>query len=238
MLSGTGSLAASAGAAEDEHWLAQLSISSSKELSKKQTAVAWARLARGRHLRGLLSSGPMSQNQAAERIRTRMLSAARTGVAAPPDATIKGVRHQLRGGGRLLALVYQEGNAMVVSYRLDKPDQATRMFSRVLENEGDETLWVLAGAEDGDVFSAPQHQIGRASQSRARTCRSRGDCGRCYTCTCVSYNFRCFFNCCAPCALTCAAGLWVCVGCVAAYCPLCLGVNACCNRKECRVIKC
>ena len=117
MLSGTGFLAAPAAA--EEHWLSQLSFTSSKELSKKE-ATAWAQMARGRHLRGLLSSRALDHNAAAGRIRSRMLSAGRTGVASPPTANIKGVSHEVKEGGRLLALVYQEDDALIATYRFDK----------------------------------------------------------------------------------------------------------------------
>lgn len=103
VLSGTGSLAAAATA--NEHWLSKLSLASSKELSRKEATTAWAKQARGRHLRALLSSRALDENPAASRIRGRLLSAAKTGVAAPATATIKGVSHDVRGGGRVLALV-------------------------------------------------------------------------------------------------------------------------------------
>lgn len=54
VLSGVGSLVAPAAA--QEHWLSRLSPTSSKELSGRQAAAAWVRLARGQHLRRLLSS--------------------------------------------------------------------------------------------------------------------------------------------------------------------------------------
>ena len=95
VLSGTGPLVAAAAA--NEHWLAGLSFASSEEISRKEAAVAWARQARGRHLRGLLSAHELNSNAAAGRIRARLLSAAKTGVAGPPEATIKGVSHNVKG---------------------------------------------------------------------------------------------------------------------------------------------
>lgn len=236
VLSGTGALAAPAAA--DEHWLSQLSFTSSKELSEKQAAVAWARLTRGRHLRGLLSSDVMDENPAASRIRGRMLSAPKTGVASTPTANIKGVRHQLKGGGQLLALVYQEDDALIVSYRFDRPGQKTRLISRVIEDESEDLVRVLAEAEDGDIFGTPQVAARQSKSTRdaqGRSCRSGSNCGPCYGCRCVSANKRCLFNCCGPCALACA-NLWTCLGCVAVWCPVCASVNRCCYRKECRYI--
>lgn len=237
VISGTGSLAA-APAAPDEHWLSQLSLTSSKELSRKQAAAAWARLIRGRHLRRLLSSRVVDENPVAIRIRSRMLSAVRTGVASPLTANIKGVNHSLKGGGRLLALVYQEDDAMIVSYRFDKPGQKTRLISRVIEDESADLYRVLAEAEDGDVFAASQGEA-RQSESvgaiRSRSCRSGTNCGPCYGCRCVSASKRCLFNCCAACAFSCL-NLWTCLACVAVWCPVCASVNRCCYRKECRYI--
>ncbi len=236
VLSGMGSLATPAAA--EEHWLSQLSFTSSKELSGKQAAEAWARLARGRHLRRLLSSHALGDNPAASRMRGRMLSAVRTGVASPPTVNIKGVRHQLKGGGQLLALAYQEDDALMVSYRFDKPGQKTRLFSRVIEDESEEFVRTLAEAEDGDVFVTP-HGAARQSESaqaaRGRRCRRGTNCGPCYGCRCVSASKRCLFNCCAACAFSCL-NLWTCLACVAVWCPVCASVNRCCYRKECRYI--
>lgn len=236
VLSGMGSLATPAAA--EEHWLSQLSFASSKELSGKQAAEAWVRLARGRHLRRLFSSHALDDNLAASRIRSRMYSATRISVASPPTANIKGVRHQLKGGGQLLALAYQEDDALMVSYRFDKLGQKTRLFSRVIEDESEEFVRTLAEAEDNDVFVAPQ---GAARQSesvlavRGRSCRSGTNCGPCYGCRCVSASKRCLFNCCAACAFSCL-NLWTCLACVAVWCPVCASVNRCCYRKECRYI--
>ncbi len=236
VLSGTGSLAAAAVA--EEHWLSQLSFASSEELSTKEAAVAWARLARGRHLRSLLSSRSLNDNPAASRIRNRMLSAAKAGVASPPTAEVKGVSHDIKGGGRLLALVYQEGDVLIVTYRFDKAGQETRLVSRVIEDESEELVRILAEAEDGDVFEIAQSaapQQASTLTSRGRTCRSRSNCGPCYACRCVSASKRCLFNCCAPCTLSCVT-LWTCLACVALWCPICASVNRCCYRKECRYI--
>jgi len=230
VLSGMGSLAAPAAA--EEHWLSQLSFTSSEELSRKQAAAAWARMARGRHLRRFLSPRVVSENSAASRIRSRMLSAARTGMARPSTATIKGVSHSLKGGGRLLALAYQEDDALVVSYRFDKPGQKTRLFSRMIEDESEETVRVLAEAEDGDIFTLSQDAAGRGEAARAGGCRR---CGPCYGCRCVSASKRCLFNCCAACTFSCL-NLWTCLACVAVWCPVCASVNRCCYRKACRYI--
>ena len=236
MLSGTGFLAAPAAA--EEHWLSQLSFTSSKELSKKEATTAWAQMARGRHLRGLLSSRALDHNAAAGRIRSRMLSAGRTGVASPPTANIKGVSHEVKEGGRLLALVYQEDDALIATYRFDKQGQETRLISRVIEDESEELVRILAEAEDGDVFEASQgaaRQGESALTTRGRTCRNGTNCGPCYGCRCVSASKRCLFNCCAACSLSCTY-LWTCLACVAVWCPVCASVNRCCYRKECRYI--
>ena len=236
VLSGTGSFPSPATA--QEHWLSRLSPVSSNELSAKEASASWARLARGRHLRGLLSSRAPDDNAAAGRIRGRLLSAGKAGVAGPSTATIKGVNHKVEGGGRLLALVYQEGDALIASYRFNKPGQETRLLSRIIEDESEELVRVLAEAEDGEVFETPQ---GAARQdeskltARGRTCRSGSNCGPCYACRCVSASKRCLFNCCAPCTLSCAT-LWTCLACVALWCPVCASINRCCYRKECRYI--
>ena len=234
VLSGTGSLAAPAEATE--HWLSQLSFASSKELSRKEAATAWAKLARGRHLRGFLSSRFEGEKPAVGRIRGRMLSSGKSGVTSPPAATIKGVSHQVKGGGLLLALVYLEGDALIATYRLDKPGQKTRLVSRVIEDESEETVRVLAEAEDSEVFAAPQGATNQSGKydltSRSSRC---GSCGPCYGCRCVSANKRCMFNCCGPCALACANG-WACLGCVLVWCPVCASINRCCYRKACRYI--
>lgn len=236
VLSGTGSFAAPAAA--QEHWLSQISFASTKELSEKEAAAAWVWLARGKHLRGLLSSRALDDNVAASLIRSRLLSAGKTGVAGSPTATIKGVSHDVKGGGQLQALVYQDDDALIASYRFDKPGQETRLLSRVIEDESEELVRILAEAEDGEVFEALQ-DTGRRHESkltaRGRTCRSGSNCGPCYACRCVSAGKRCLFNCCAPCTLSCAT-LWTCLACVALWCPLCVSINRCCYRKECRYI--
>ena len=233
VLSGTGSLAAPARA--EEHWLSQLSFASSKELSRKQAATAWAQLIRGRHLRRLLSSSAMDDNLAARRMRGRLLSAAKTGIASPPTSTIRGVRHQLKGGGQLLALAYQEDDTLIVSYRLDESDQKTRLFSRVIENESEELVRVLAEAEDGDVFVPLQDAAGQGEAVRAgRRCTSGRQCpGACSICKCASINKRCAFNCCGPCGLACLGKWGPCLACVFIWCPICSAVNRCCNYREC-----
>lgn len=232
MLSGTRSLAAPARA--EEHWLAQLSFTSSKELSEKQAAATWAQLTRGRHLRRLLSSGGLDDNLAARRIRGRMLSAPKTGVTSSSKAIIKGVSHQLKGGGRLLALVYQEDDALIVSYRLDGSGRNTRLFSRVLEDETEETVRVLSEAEDGDVLVASGSAVDNSESARTVQAQScRGGCPTCCPCGCVSASKRCLFNCCAPCALSCL-NVWTCIGCVLIWCPACASVNRCCYRRGCR----
>ncbi len=236
MLSGTGSFAGPATA--QEHWLSRLSPVSSKELSEKAASAAWARLARGRHLRGLLSSHAPDDNAAAGRIRGRLLSAGKAGVAGPSTATIKGVNHEVEGGGRLLALVYQEGDALIASYRFDKPGQETRLLTRIIEDANEELVRVLAEAEDGEVFEVPQgaeRQDESKLTGRGRTCRSGSNCGPCYACRCVSASKRCLFNCCAPCTLSCAT-LRTCLACVAVWCPVCASINRCCYWKECRYI--
>jgi hypothetical protein len=235
VLSGTGSLAAPAAA--NEHWLSQISLTSSKELSMKEAAAAWAQLARGRHLRGLLSSRALNNNAAARRIGSRMLSAGKTGVASPSKATMKGVNHAVEGGGWLLALVYQEGDALIASYRFDKPDQETRLLSRVIKDESEETIRVLAEAEDGDIFAALRGEAGKyegAVTGRGRQCRGERQCpGVCSVCRCSSQNKRCMFNCCGPCALACLGGWKTCLACVFAWCPICASVNRCCRYREC-----
>lgn len=237
VLSGTGSLASPA-TAEEAHWLSRLSISSSKELSRKQAAAAWTRLTRGRHLRRLLSSRAVEQNAVARRMSGRMLADIRNRTASQPTATIKGVRHQLEGGGRLLALVYQEDDALVVTYRLDKPDQKTRQLSRVIEDaESEDLIRVIVEAEDGDVFAAPQDAAseGELTVAALRRCRRNSQCpGACYVCRCASYNRTCAFNCCAWCAFPCKWGTWAaCLSCVLAFCPVCMAINRCCNYKAC-----
>ena len=235
VLSGTGSFAGPATA--QEHWLSRLSPVSSKELSEKEASVAWARLARGRHLRGLLSSHAPDDNAAASRIRGRLLSAGKAGVAGPSTATIKGVNHEVEGRGRLLALVYQEGDALIASYRFDKPGQETRLLSRMIEDESEELVRVLVEAED-EVFETPQgaaRQDESKLSAQGRTCRSGSNCGPCYACRCVSASKRCLFNCCAPCTLSCAT-LWTCLACVAVWCPVCASINRYCYRTECRYI--
>jgi hypothetical protein len=235
MLSGTGLLAAPASAAE--HWISQLSFGTSKELSEKDAATAWARLARGRHLRGLLTSRALDSNAAASRIRSRMLSVGKTGVASSSGAIIKGVSHEVKGGGRLLALVYQEGDALIASYRFDKPGQETRLLSRIIEDESEETIRVLAEAEDGDVFAAPSGEAGKdekAATGRGRQCWGERQCpGVCSVCRCSSQNKRCLFNCCGPCALACMGGWWTCLACAFVWCPACASVNRCCRYREC-----
>lgn len=237
VLSGTGSLAAPA-AAEEEHWLSQLSIASSKELSRKQAAVAWARLARGRHLLRLFSARIMDENSAAGRIRGRILSAVRTRGASPSTANIKGIRHQLEGGGRLLTLVYQEDDALIVSYRLDKRGQKTRLFSQVIEDESEDTVRILATADGGDVLAplqgaAPQGEL--TTTARRRCWRQRQCPGACNVCRCASYNKRCMFNCCAWCGFPCRWGTWwACLACILVYCPICASVNRCCYYKTCQ----
>jgi len=62
-------------------------------------------------------------------------------MARPSTATIKGVSHSLKGGGRLLALAYQEDDALVVSYRFDKPGQKTRLVEARLPEPGVPALW-------------------------------------------------------------------------------------------------
>jgi hypothetical protein len=236
VLSGTRSFAAPAEARE--HWLSQLSFVSTKELSEKEASAAWVRLARGRHLRGLLSSRALDDNVATSLIRSRLLSTGKTGVAGPSTATIKGVSHNVEGGGRLLALVYQDDDALIASYRFDKPGQETRLLSRVIEDESEELVRILAEAEDSEVFEIPQgarRQHESKLTSRGRTCRSGSNCGPCYACRCVSASKRCLFNCCAPCTLSCAT-LWTCLACVALWCPVCASINRCCYRKECRYI--
>lgn len=232
VLSGTGGLTASATAAEDGHWLAQLSISSSKELSGKQAAVAWVRLTRGRHVRRVLSTRSMGANPAARRIRSGLLSTTRAGVESPSIANFKGVSHNLKGGGRLLALSYQEDNALMVSYRLDKPGQKTRILSKVIEPESEEVARVLVASEDDKVFEAP-----RGATRQGRSCTRSSQCGGfCVECLCASFDTRCAINCCGPCAFTCSRSTVVrCLGCVGVWCPFCIGLNRCCRRKECRI---
>ena len=235
VLSGTGSFAAAAAA--QENWISQLSFTSSEELSKKETAAAWTRMARGIHLRGLLSSRALNDNAAASRIRSRMLSAGKVGVASPSTATIKGVSHGVKGGGQLIALAYQEGNALIASYRFDKPGQETRLLSRVIEDESEESVRVLAEAEDGDVFAALQSEDGKSEgkvTGRGRQCWGERQCpGVCSVCRCSSQNKRCLFNCCGPCALACIGGWWTCLACAFVWCPACASVNSCCRYREC-----
>ena len=227
VLSGTGSLAATAGA--EEHWLSQLSFTTSKEISKKQAGAAWEQLSRDRHLRRLLSSSAMDENPAARRMRGRLLSAPKNGIASSPTSNIKGVRHQLEGGGQLLALAYQEDDALIVSYRLDEPGQKTRLFSRVMEDESEELIRILAEAEDKDVFVASQEAV-RAG----RSCTSGRQCpGTCSICKCASLNKRCAFNCCGACGLACLGKWYTCLACIFLWCPICSTVNRCCNYKEC-----
>ena len=124
-------------------------------------------------MRGLLSSRALNDNAAASRIRSRMLSVGKAGIASPSTATIKGVSHGVKGGGRLLALAYQEGDALIASYRFDKPGQETRLLSRVIEDESEETIRVLAEAEDGDVFAALHGEAGKSDgkvTGRGRQC--------------------------------------------------------------------
>jgi hypothetical protein len=236
VLSGTGSLAAAATA--NEHWLSKLSFSSSKELSRTEAATAWAKRARGRHLRALLSSRALDENPAASRMRGRLLSAAKTGVVAPSTVTIKGVSHDVRGGGRVLALVYQESDALIATYHLEKPGQETRALTRVLVDESGETARILAEAEGVDVFVLSPDAEGKGantSSGRARRrCSSQSGCpGVCSVCKCGSISIRCAFNCCGPCSITCIGNGWACLGCVLVWCPVCAAVNRCCNYRVC-----
>ncbi len=135
-------------------------------------------------------------------------------------------------------MVYQEGDALIASYRFDKPGQKTRLISRVIEDESDELVRVLAEAEDDDVFEAPRgaaRQSESARDGRGRTCQRGSNCGPCYACRCVSASKRCLFNCCGACALSCL-NLWACIACVTVWCPVCVSINRCCYRKECRYI--
>lgn len=235
VLSGTGSLAAAA--TTNEHWLSKLALVSSKELSRKEAATAWAKQARGRHLRALLSSSALDDNLAASRIRGRLFSAAKTGVAAPATTTVKGVSHDVRGGGRVLALVYQEGDALFATYRLEKPGQETRALTRVLVEESEETARILTEAEDGDVFVLSPDVEGKNADvpsGRARRCRGQSGCpGVCSVCKCGSISLRCAFNCCGPCTIACIGNGWACLGCVLVWCPVCAAVNRCCNYRVC-----
>lgn len=234
VLSGTGSFTAPAAA--QEHWISELSFTSSKELSEKEAA-AWARLARGRHLRGLFSSRALEENAAASRIRSRILSAGKTGIASPSTATINGVSHDIKGEGRLLALEFQEGDALIASYRFDKSGQETRLLTQVIEDESEETIRVLAEAEDGDVFAAFQDEAGKSEGNvtgRSRQCWGERQCPRvCSVCRCSSQNKRCMFNCCGPCALACMGGWWSCLACAFVCCPACASVNRCCRYRQC-----
>lgn len=188
-------------------------------------------------MRGLLSSRALNDNAAASRIRSRMLSVGKAGIASPSTATIRGVSHGVKGGGRLLALAYQEGDALIASYRFDKPGQETRLLSRVIEDESEETIRVLAEAEDGDVFAALHGEAGKSDgkvTGRGRQCRGERQCpGVCSVCRCSSQNKRCLFNCCGPCALACMGGWWTCLACAFVWCPACASVNRCCRYREC-----
>lgn len=235
VLSGVSAFAASAGARE-EHWLTQLSITSSKELSEKRAAAVWSAFARHQHLRSFLSSRAIDENPAAtSHARDSVLSALKTGVADSPVPNIKGVRHQLKGGGKLLTLMYQDEATVIVSYRLDEPGQKPRLLSRVIEDDGKDTIRVLAEAEDDDVFVAPQGEPTTEGRlAAAATCRSDSNCpGACNVCRCASYNRVCVINCCGPCAGACSKG-WSCLGCVSIWCPLCVSLNRCCYYKTCR----
>ena len=119
-----------------------------------------------------------------------MLSAGNISVANSSTAIIKGVSHDVKGGGQLLALAFQEGDAMIASYRFDKPGQETRLLSRVIEDESEETIRVLAEAEDGDVFATLQGESGKGEgnvTSRGRQCWGERQCpGVCSVCRCSS----------------------------------------------------
>ena len=231
LLSGAGSLTAPAAA--KEHWLSQLSFASSKELSKKEASASWARLARDKHLRGLLSSGALDNNAAASRISSRISSAGEAGIASPSTATVKGVSHNVKGGGTLLALVYQEDDALIASYRFDKPGQKSRALSRVIEDDSEETIRILAEAEDDELF-ALQDEAGGGKAGRGRQCWGEKQCpGVCNVCRCSYQNKRCMFNCCGPCGLACMGGWWTCLACVFVWCPGCASVNRCCRYRQC-----
>lgn len=231
VLSGTGPLAAAATA--DEHWLSKLSLTSSKELSGREALSSWARFTRGRHLRGFFSSPAASENPAASRLRGGLLTAARSGDdTSSTTATVKGVRHELKGGGRLLALAYHDDEAAIVYYRLDKLGEKTRQLTRVIEDESAETVRVSVEAEDGDIFAALPESSGEGKASRSAC----GNCGPCYGCRCVSTNKRCAAICCGACIVPCAGNIFSCIVCVGIWCPVCNSLARCCKRKACRYI--
>ncbi len=233
VLSGTNLFSASAEA--EEHWVSELSFASSKELSHRQAISAWNQLSREKYLQHLLNVQAVRENPSASRLSEKLGSSAE-GKHTPylSTGTVQGVRHELVGGGSLLALSYLLGDALIVSYQLSRKGKRYKQSSKVIVRVSEEYAWILASAEDDNIAQAPI--VGAEPNVSTQSSRCRNSrCPSCYRCECVSLSLRCAFNCCAPCGLSCS-NPWTCLGCVGVYCPVCLSVNKCCTKRGCAYV--
>lgn len=199
-----------------DHWLAQLELTDALEMSDDQLSEAVTSVAQSSDFERMTESQSGSQ--------------ANLGTwATDSGSTVKGVRHQTRGGGQLNAVSIQTDRHLMLTYSLTTSQGGSRSFMELLEvDENNEQAHLNAKVDTGDL-------VDNGLVSAQSSCSSSSDCGSdpCMTCQCTSYNLACVANCCAPCAFACGA-IWSCVGCAGVWCPTCVTINNCCTGRGCR----
>ncbi|MBX6765360.1 MAG: hypothetical protein IRY88_17085 [Rubrobacteraceae bacterium] len=213
----------------EEHWIVGLRFKSFRKLSTKEAAEAWAWAFRGQNLRQLIAVKEVKNEPNAKSL-FRNIASGHIDVS-DTSSYVVGVRHELEGGNSLLALAYSVKDLVVVSYLLLKNESIEKQTSLALVRTGETHARILAAVEDNTVkIAARSANVIPARQTKR--CRN-SDCPYCYSCGCTSLDVRCAFGCCGLCIPTCAANAYACIACLAAYCPACLLINRCCNRRGC-----
>ncbi|KIH96436.1 hypothetical protein LP52_24995 [Streptomonospora alba] len=209
----------SASAASDD-WLARLVLKNSRDLADGELQQAWSSARGSANLRNLLEAELPDQPAG--------LGAARSSTGRGSGEDLKGVVHQIEGGGELTALLWQKDNLSVLFYEARQGQETTRR-SMVLDlDEPQERLNILGRSEQEELL-VPSGDV----QTRM-ACSPGGCSGACYSCQCSGYDLGCLATCCGSCVAACAGGPQACVACATLYCAPCLGLIGCCSGSACQ----
>lgn len=194
----------------------------------------------------ILESTEMSEEDARRALRDFLASSAGSDLSAKfpisgaADLEVRGVRHATETGSFTAVSAVLKSEVLLVFSR--NGDGKTMVSSTLLgaseyDSNGEAQRVQLLATTHRDnvdlveVTTAAGGGYTTLSTCNQTTCRAQG---RCYSCTCTSWNAACLATCCATCALSCGA-VWSCVACVGIWCPVCVNwAGNCCTSRSCR----
>lgn len=154
---------------------------------------------------------------------------------------VLGFEAVLEDGSRRFSVAQTVDGVTAAYYRLSNPKPGSSPYATVVHfenpSESDTVRKIFEYDEDGSWTATPEDGTSSESSAASAKCSTKA-CkkkGRCYACSCTSFDYSCAAKCCAVCAAFCLKRNVKCVTCLLAQCAACaVWYGKCCKRSACK----